>query len=993
MTNRSVAGSFRTQIPAPRPGLVPRPRLLAQLAGRFDRRLTVLVAGAGYGKTTLLTQAIAENRLDPRGTDVWLQLGVVDRTPAYLVAGLAEALTGDPDAAADVDALVELVFLDAPDSVVFFLDDVHLLDGSPGIAVIEALLEALPRNGHLVLGTRTLPPLSIRRRQIAGEAEVIDEAAMAFTDEELTDLASSLQVDASVALPSWPALAVLTGTAGQDASMGYLWEEILGELPPERRRALALVARLDGFDDGLVGAVAGSAWTGARLVEGLPLVENAGSSWRLHDLWRTALAEVVEPDEWRPALVVAANVHRDRGDLVRATVLLREAGESDEVLTLARQYASLPISARLSRAEAEVLFDLLPGGAQEGPVGLALLSVLLWTPGEVERALTDLCTRAAADGDDEMWALGWWRRVQLQGDTDPAALAVTDELEQLADAGWPLARSAVALVRSHAAQDQRDVRTALAVLDDLGGPHPLTRQVALASRFLALGQPELVAATLEEVLADGATDPVAAQAVWFRGDIDPDAAWPIASELPDSYGLRRLAAVEVPLLSMVASVALSVGAVAEARSLTHRARARRPFVATRLAVFADVAEALVALADEGEDAFLACFSRATDAVSLAPWPAWAYLGALAPIRALVPDASWLDDLELGPSMASAVAAGRAVADLRSGKGRDAAQDLPWAEPSLLRVHVPPPLLCELALAASPEVVDAAKLLAGLPLVATSARRMIDHPDPVVRERAAALVGRVAVRPSYGLHVCALGGLVMTRTDGVAVATLGRRQRLRQLLGRLVVERVVHRTVVAEEMWPDLSVEQAANNLRVTLAKLLAVVEPDRVDGTSWWIRALDDRLELADDGLVVDIDVFEDDLRQARSAEAQGASSLAYDHYLAAVERYGGPLLPDIDEAWVVHERLRLHSLAYAAACRLAEFDVVRGEPERAMEHAGAALRIDPLGERAHRLLIGCHLALGATDAARATAEEMALRLGTTGTDPELLRRLARTKP
>ena len=993
MTKPADGGSFRTQAPVLRPGLVRRPRLLAQLAERFERRLTVVVAGAGYGKTTLLGQAISENHLDPRGIDVWLQLGVADRTPAYLIAGLAEALTGDDEAASDVDTLVELVLLDAPGSVSFILDDVHLLDGSPSLEVLEELLDALPRNGHLVLGSRTLPSLSIRRRQTAGEAEVIGEASLAFTDEELAELALVLGADGSVPLPPWPALAVLAGAAGHDASMGYLWEEILGNLPVGRRRALALVARLDRFDDELVRAVAGGAWTGARLVEGLPLVDHAGASWRLHDLWRTALAETVSPDEWRPALVAAAQVHQRRGDLVRAAVLCREAGDHDQMLLLARQYVSLPISARLSRADAEVLFDLLPVAEQEGPVGLALESVLLWLPGEVERALAALCRGAAQRGDDEMWALAWWRRVQLQGDTDPSAMEINEDLAALADAGWPLARSAVALVRSHDAQESGDVAAALAVLEELGGPHPQTRQVALASRQLALGRPELVAATLDEVLAVGVTDPVAAQAVWFRGEIDPDVAWPIAADLPAVYGRRRLAAVEVPLLSMVAGVALAAGAVADARSLADRALERRQFVATRLALFADVAHALVALAEEGDEAFQERFSVAADAVPLAPWPAWAYLGALAPIRALVPGSAWLDDLDLGPSMAVAVAAGRAVERLRSGMGRDGARRLPWSDSALLRVHVPPPLLCELALAVSAEEAGAATLLDDLPLVATSARRLVDHPDPVVRERAAALVGRRALRPAYSLRVVALGGLAMERSDGLPVPPLGRRHRLRQLFGRLLVERTVNRAVVAEEMWPDLSADKAANNLRVTLSKLLAVLEPDRVEGTSWWIRAVDERLELAAEGLVIDVDEFERDLRLARSAESQGASSLAYDHYLSAVEAYGGPLLPDIDEAWVVHERLRLHSLAYAAACRLAEFDVARGEPERAMEHAGAALRIDPLGERAHRLLIGCHLALGATDAARATAEEMALRLGASGTDADLLRRLAGSKP
>lgn len=993
MTDGDGAASFRTGAPSLRPNLLDRPRLLATLADRFERRLTLVVAGAGYGKTTLLVQAIEENRLDPRGVDHWLQVGEVDRTPAYFLAGLAESLTGDPDAASDLDGICSLVLLRAPESVALVLDDVHRLEGSPSEALLEQLLDALPRNGHLVVGSRTVPALSVRRRQSAGEAEVVSELAMAFTAAELTALAPTLDATTSTPLPSWPALAVLTGSAGLDASLGYLWEEILGDLPVDRRRALALVARLDRFDDELVGAVTGASWSASALVEGLPLVDSSGDSWRLHDLWRSALAEVVSPAEWRPALAAAAEVHLGRGDLVGAMALLRDAGEADHMMDLARQYVSLPISARLSRAEAGVLFDLLPATEQQGPVGLALASVLLWTPGEVDRALAAMLERASDDGDDEMRALAWWRRVQLQGDTDPAALEVTDELAALAGAGWPLARSAVALVRSHAAQEQRDVAMALAVLDDLGGPHPQTRRVALASRHLALGQPERVAATLEDVLAEGVSDPVAAQAVWFRGDIGPEEAWPIAAGLPATYGLRRLAAVEVPLLSMVASVAVAAGAYSEARGLADSALGRRQFVALRLAVFARVADALVALVEEGDEAFIARLGPATEVVPLGPWPAWAYLGALAPIRALVPGSSWLDELDLGPSLAVAVAAGRAIDEVRAGRGVGAAVSLPWHVPALLRVHVPPPLLCELALAACGDDPAAAALLEQLPHQPESARRSLDHPDPVVRDRAVSLVARLPLRPPFDLWLTTFGGLSVSRSDGGDLPGLERRHRLRQLLARLVVERSVPRSVLAREMWPDLSAEQGANNLRVTLAKLLAVLEPDRADGHAWWVRTVGDRLELVGEGLVVDVDEFDRDLRDARAAEAQGASSLAYDAYQSAVERYRGEFLPDIGDVWAVHERLRLQSLGYAAACRLAEFEVARGEPEVAMDHAAAALRIDPLGERAHRLLIGCHLALGATDAARATAAVMEERLGQAGTDPEVLRRLARRRP
>jgi DNA-binding SARP family transcriptional activator len=967
------------------------------LASRFDRRLTVVVAGAGYGKTTLLAQAVAENRFDPGGIDLWLQVVEADRTPAYLVAALAEALTGNPDAAADVEGLCSLVLLRAPESVAFLLDDAHLLDGSPSWALLEELLDAMPRNGHLVLGTRTFPTLSVRRRQTAGEAELVDEAALAFTEAELTDLASALGARPEVVLPTWPALAVLTGTAGHDASIGYLWEEILGELPPERRRALALVSRLERFDDELVVAAAGAAWTAAALVDDLPLVDSAGDSHRLHDLWRVALADVVPPEDWRRALMAAAQVHLARGEIVRATVLLRDAGEVEAMMALARKYLSLPISARLSRAEAQVMYDLLPAAEQDGPVGLGLASVLLWTPGEVELALAQMHERSAAVGDDEMRSLTWWRRVQLQGDTDPGALVITDELAALAEDGWPLARSAVALARSCVAQQDRDVETALAVLEDLHGPDPQTRRVALASRYLALGRPELVPTTLADVLAEGVTDPVAAQAVWFRGDVTPEDAWTIAAPLPAAYGARRLAAVEVPLLSMVAAVAVSVGALSEARALADTAVARRHLVARRLAVFADVADALVALgedSEDGEDAFLERLRAATEIVPLGRWPAWGYLGALAPIRALLPSAAWMDDLPLGPSMTVAVAAGRAVAELRSGRGRATAAGLPWAATSLLRAHVPPAMLCELALAVGDEEPEAAALLDATPTVSASARRLVDHPDSAVAERAAAMAAQMPIRPPYDLRISTFGGLGVARSDGMVLPTLERRHRMRQLLARLVVERSVPRATVAAEMWPDLAVDQAANNLRVTLAKLLAVVEPDRVDGRAWWIRTVGERLELAGEGLSVDADDFDRHLRDARAAEAQGAPSVAYDHYLTAVEGYVGEFLPDVDQPWAVHERLRLQSLGYAAACRLAEFEVARGEPEVAMDHATAAIRIDDLGERAYRLMIGCHLALGATDAARQTAELLAERQRSAGVaaDVDLLRAMARVR-
>ena len=59
--------SFRFEPPEPRSGTLTRPRLLRTLLGRWEHRVTVIVGGPGLGKTTLLGQALAENRMAPRG--------------------------------------------------------------------------------------------------------------------------------------------------------------------------------------------------------------------------------------------------------------------------------------------------------------------------------------------------------------------------------------------------------------------------------------------------------------------------------------------------------------------------------------------------------------------------------------------------------------------------------------------------------------------------------------------------------------------------------------------------------------------------------------------------------------------------------------------------------------------------------------------------------------------------------------------------------------
>lgn len=94
--------SFRFSPPEPRRGILARPRLLRALIGRWEHRVTLLVGGPGLGKSTLVAQAVVENRMAPRGEDVWVGLEPHDNDDGALACAVAGALArlDDPDAEA-----------------------------------------------------------------------------------------------------------------------------------------------------------------------------------------------------------------------------------------------------------------------------------------------------------------------------------------------------------------------------------------------------------------------------------------------------------------------------------------------------------------------------------------------------------------------------------------------------------------------------------------------------------------------------------------------------------------------------------------------------------------------------------------------------------------------------------------------------------------------------------------------------------------------------
>ncbi|HRW36699.1 MAG TPA: BTAD domain-containing putative transcriptional regulator [Aquihabitans sp.] len=963
---------------------VTRDRLLPLLRERFDRRIIAIAAGAGFGKSTLLAQAVAENAIEHLGVDALVRVDERDRAAERLCRRIGEALDA-PTALDDPADLVELIWSRAPTSVAVLIDDAHVLGDAPEPwAVLDHLLVHLPRNGHLVVCGRRAPRLALASWRAREEALVLGEDELRFDADELArfgalhDLAPELVDD----LPPWPALAALTGRIGTRASMAFLWEEVLADLDDRRRRLLAAVAPLGLLDDELVAALGDDQLaTVDALVEDLPLVERASDGTaRLHDLWGEALAAEGGPEVDR-LRCAAGDLLAERGDLALAAEAYALADAHDRFEGLVLRVAHRP-SMWTELAEIGRILDLLPAPLRARPSGRYLEAARAWASDERLaiarfRAVAD---EAAAAGEGELEALARWRVLQFEDLDIPGGPTESPMLTALVDADVPLAGSVLAFLASRRAQTAGDVEASIEALAGLDQFDEDQRANAYAIRMIDLGRPEAVPATLDSVLEAGLDNIYEAQAVWLQGAIDPTAAWPIARTIADRLD-GAMVTLRTSTLCVLTSIALAAGDEGAAQAMAAEARRLAPLGPRTIELFAEVAAALVDLCVEGEAPAVERLGALLDDIPLGRWPERPYLYALAAIRALVPGGDALDGCSFGPSMATAVEAGAALVALRAGDAGPASR-LRWDAPDLLRVHVPPPLLVELAVA-----VDDPRAAALLPTIAHLRRwlgRVVERGAAPAAPAAAARLSVLPARPAFDLTVRVLGDLDIERSDGASTEGWDRRERVRQLLAYLVLHRRAARSEVATALWPDLPPEKAAANLRVNLAHLQAALHPDRRDDERpWFVDTTGSRLALTDRGLTTDLDLHDRAVAEAVAAEAAGLPSRALEHYRRAIDLYRGPLLADLDVAWAELERIRLQSSAHGAVARVGELLLARGEPEQAMHLAVRAQQLDPLSERAQRLFIRCHLALGSTSSARAAGARLVAELADAGMRPD----------
>ena len=171
--------STKLFIPRPRKNLVSRLRLVERLNAGLEKKLTLIAAPAGFGKTTLLSEWIPQS---PRCV-TWLSLDEADNDSTRFWIYFISSLQGlHPDFGKGALALLQSTLVPPissilttlineitafPDWFALVLDDYHVIDAQQIHEALIFLIDHLPANMHLVMTTRVDPPLPLARLRAA----------------------------------------------------------------------------------------------------------------------------------------------------------------------------------------------------------------------------------------------------------------------------------------------------------------------------------------------------------------------------------------------------------------------------------------------------------------------------------------------------------------------------------------------------------------------------------------------------------------------------------------------------------------------------------------------------------------------------------------------------------------------------------------------------------------------------------------------------------
>jgi LuxR family maltose regulon positive regulatory protein len=467
-------------IPPVRAGAIPRERLERQLR-QADTRLTLVVAPAGWGKTSLLSGWAAD--AGEKRRIAWVSLDESDDEPVRFWSYVLTALHGVSDeislgplqaldgaGIAPTDLALPMLLNELAASTVshlLVLDDYHVLADPRIHEAVEFLVAFLPASLRLVIAGRTDPPLPIARLRARGELTEVRAAQLRFSPDEAVALVSAVSgndLDGTTAAAVWErtegwaaglqlaALALRADPAkvGGDNRhlLDYFAAEVLPGLAPRQRDLLVRAAPLERLSGPLCDAalqVTGSAEVLADLVRAdlfVAALDDEQRWYRCHRLLRDALAReaTTDPEEvlGRAATWFAAQGRID--DAVHHLLLAGRDVAAAELLANTGETWFFPRGAATTYLR---LGERLPGSAVGPTLALTLGSAAALC-GDQARVVRWLDAAEAAGTPDTV-APGWhsfraavlcWRAAFGVSDAESArSVALAQEALDLETAG------------------------------------------------------------------------------------------------------------------------------------------------------------------------------------------------------------------------------------------------------------------------------------------------------------------------------------------------------------------------------------------------------------------------------------------------------------------------------------------------------------------------------------------------------------------------------
>jgi LuxR family maltose regulon positive regulatory protein len=389
VADRNGLGLLAGKLSAPSLGrhLVPRLSVIDAVCAFANARLVLMRAPAGFGKTTAMLQCCERMRAEGART-AWLTLDRADNDVSRFLVGLRAAvrsLVGPDDSMGDgvqrssdsangsANALMQAMRV-CQEPFALFVDDLDIIHESSVFGLLREIVESLPSQGTVVIGSRTLPDIPLGRLRARGQLCEVDATSLRFSLAETQSFfsdrgrvqLSNFDVErlhrktegwvaalwlASIALERTTAqTGFVEQFSGSDGSISdYLAEEVLARQPPEIRDFLLRTSVLRQLDAELCAVVVPQADVRQILHQlastaDAMIVSLGGNSgaYRYHSLFAGFLQAQLEqerPGEARALHSAVARWYEERGRPVPAIDHAIEARDFSFVVRLLSQNA------------------------------------------------------------------------------------------------------------------------------------------------------------------------------------------------------------------------------------------------------------------------------------------------------------------------------------------------------------------------------------------------------------------------------------------------------------------------------------------------------------------------------------------------------------------------------------------------------------------------------------------------------------------------------